>query len=183
MKKVILKIFNAVNALVIIFISVWLMFYSANETFADWTRRLIYDDLLRTYTSKFWVIIILWIFFVVGVSSIYMSFKKRGSTHGITSKTEVGECKITISALENIAMAEAKRIVGIKVYNVFVSRSLDGVNVQIKASAVMDENIPELQKTTQDRVKEALERTADVKVSEVNVIVTEVNVVNKPRVE
>lgn len=181
--KIYSKIVNFLNAIIVTIGSLFAMMSIAYPDFLTYFYNLYYRYVLTSYAVRIWTIILFWVLLVLSVMSIASLFKKRKLSKGILKRSELGECQISFSAMEDIANAEARRINGIKVIKTPITKTSDGVSIEVRATACMDENIPELSSAVQERVKNAVEKATDIKVSSVKVQITEVYVPNKPRVE
>lgn len=181
--KIYSKIVNFLNALIVILVSLFIMAIVAYPDGISYVSDFYYNYMVSSYATRIWIVVGFWILLVLSVISLVSLFKKRKLSKGISKRSELGDCQISFSAMEDIANAEARRINGIKVIKTPISKTGDGIYVEVRATACMDENIPELSAVVQERVKNALEKATDVKVTAVKVQISEVYVPNKPRVE
>ena len=181
--NVLRKTLGIINAIIVMILSLGAMIYFANQGVVEWVRGFLETNLLNDVWLRFWWVIGSWVVFSIAFITL-LFFSIRGSGfRGISRRNEIGEFKVSLHAIENIALAETRRIAGLKVLKTPVTKMDNGVFVTVKASAMMDENIPELSKTIQDRVKLAIEKSTEIKVIEVKVLISDIFVQNKPRVE
>lgn len=174
---------SIINSLLLILISFVAMIYFVSTSFELWLSNYLSIKILPYFWPRFWCIFACWLLFVLALFTLTILLKRTGGYRGVTRLNDIGEFKVSIHAIENIAMAETRRISGLKVMKTLVNKVDNGVCVVVKASAMMDENIPELSKTVQDRVKTAIEKSTEISVKEVKVLIADIFIPNKPRVE
>jgi len=181
--NVLSKTLGIVNAVVVMLLSFLAMIYFARQDVASWIGKYVDLNILSNVQTRFYWLIGAWVLFVIAFVTLVAFSIRIGGFRGVSRRNEIGEFKISIHAIENIALAEARRISGLKVLKTPVQKMDKGVYVTVKASAMMDENIPELSQAIQDRVKLAIENSTQIKVIEVRVLISDIFVPNKPRVE
>ncbi|HOV26554.1 MAG TPA: alkaline shock response membrane anchor protein AmaP [Pseudobacteroides sp.] len=123
---------------------------------------------------------------ILGVSVILLLSQTSDDTdkRTISKKTDIGEIKVSLNTIENIALAATKRLSGIKEAKAYVYKETEGVIVVIKAVVLSDVNIPILSEDIQVKVKKTVEDTSGINVVEVKVIVDNIFIgYNKNRVE
>ena len=161
-----------INSLILTLASLWLLFNI---------------DGLKTFVNagdnSFWLIMFVWIVFFLGLLAIFMFIIKGSSTKGIVRSNEMGKLKINLKALEDMAEAEVKRIAGLKVIKTPVTLADNGVKIEIKVGVAVDERIPDLALIIQRNVKEAIEKSTEIPVVDVKVIIGDIFVPTKARVE
>jgi uncharacterized alkaline shock family protein YloU len=110
-------------------------------------------------------------------------FKIDREKKAITRYTNIGLIKISLSAIETIALNATKKISGVKETKAIVTQSGDSVFILIKSVVLSDVNIPSILEDIQVKVKKTVEDITDVKVNEVTATVENVYAGYKGRVE
>lgn len=170
--KVVRDFLFFLNSLVVTVISLWILFN------IDVVRPILNID-----TSAIWFTIAIWIVFVCGLLAIFMYIIRGATVKSIVRTNDMGQLKINLKAIEDIAQSEIKRLSGIKVVKTPVSLADKGVSVEIKVGVAVDENVPDLALLIQRRVKETIEKTTEVPVVNVKVIISDIFSPVKSRVE
>ena len=177
------KTLGIINAIIVMIFSLGTMIYFANPNAVQWVRSFVEANMMSNPLTRLWWVIGAWLVFSLAFITMILFSVRAGGFRGISRRNEIGEFKVSLHAIENIALAETRRISGLKVLKTPVQKMDNGVFVTVKASAMMDENIPELAQTVQDRVKIAIEKSTEISVKEVKVLISDIFVPNKPRVE
>lgn len=160
------------NSLVVMVGSLWVLFN------IDVVRPILNLD-----NSAIWFTIAVWVVFVCGLLAIFLYIVKGAAVKSIVRTNDMGQLKINLKAIEDIAQAEIKRLSGIKVIKTPVNLAEKGVSVEIKVGVSVDENVPDLALLIQRRVKEAIEKTTEVPVVDVKVVISDIFSPVKSRVE
>ncbi|MEI6602186.1 MAG: alkaline shock response membrane anchor protein AmaP [Clostridia bacterium] len=181
--SVLRKTLGIINALIVMAVSMGAMIYFARPDAVGWLRNYLETHLLNDRQVLLYWLLGSWLVFVLAFVTLVIFSIRIGGFRGVSRRNEIGEYKVSLHAIENIALAETRRISGLKVLKTPVQKMDKGVFVTVKASAMMDENIPELSQTVQDRVKMAIEKSTEINVLEVRVLISDIFVPNKPRVE
>lgn len=136
-----------------------------------WTDKISYDILISqieyyfTYPLSFPIAITLFsVIFLISFILMFLGITRKEPRDPIIISTDSGQIAITLEAFESIASATLKKIPEAKEYNVKVRNIKSNINVAVKILAVPDANIPELGKTIQAKVIEAIETNTGVKV-------------------
>jgi len=177
------KTLGIINSLFVMFFSLVIMIYLAYPNTFELIRGYLQNNIFSDMWTRLWWIVGIWVIFSIAFITLIVFSIRAGGFRGISRRNEIGEYKVSLHAIENIALAEARRISGLKILKTPVQKMDNGVFVTVKASAMMDESIPELSQTIQDRVKIAIEKSTDISVKEVKVLISDIFVPNKPRVE
>ena len=133
------------------------------------------------YTILFFVIELF--FFCVSVVFLLSGIRDNKSKRLITSKTELGEIRISIDTIESIVLGTVKKIQLIKESKVYVENRDGKLIVLVKMIVMLDANIPALVLEVQEKAKKAIENNTGLKVEEIQVLVDDVCNTYKPRVE
>jgi uncharacterized alkaline shock family protein YloU len=122
-------------------------------------------------TSSIIIFVAELIFFAIGIIFLLSGVRSDKDKKSVRKHTNIGEIKISINSIENIALAASRRLNGIKDSKAFVTKHDDNVSVIIKIMVMPDVNIPALAEDMQSKVKRAVEDTSGVAVSDVRVVV------------
>lgn len=140
-------------------------------------------QLTSNRNASFVVFIIAFIFFSISLSFLLSGFKSSKDKKAVSKHTNIGEVKISLGAIESIALTAAKKLSGVKETKAYVYKSYDSVSVLIKTVVMADINIPALSEDIQVRVKKSIEDSSGIIVSDVKVIVENIYTGYKARVE
>ena len=87
----------------------------------------------------------------------------------VSKHTNIGEIRISLNSIENIALTTSRRINGVRDTKAFVKRQEDTVSITIRTMVLPDIVIPAVSEEIQDRVKRAVEENAGIEVKNVKV--------------
>ncbi|SHI92857.1 alkaline shock response membrane anchor protein AmaP [Lutispora thermophila] len=108
--------------------------------------------------------------------------QKINNVNYISKETEIGEIRISFNTIKSIALSSIKNINEVKDVKAQVNDKNGEVSIIITACFLTGAVIPDVSKDIQNRVKEYIETTVEVKVKEVIVFVEEANNSSKRRV-
>lgn len=134
-------------------------------------------------TASIAMFVIELLFFCMSVVFLMSGFKSEKDKKAMSKYTNVGEIKISLNSIENIALAASRKFNGIKESKAYVEKRQESVSIAIKASVLADINIPSLSEDVQIKVKRAVEESTGIKVSDVKVMVDNIHSAHKSRVE
>jgi len=100
----------------------------------------------------------------------------------ISKETEIGEIRISYSTIKSIALSSIKGINEIRDAKAQINDKNGEVSILINAAFSTGAIIPEISKDIQNKIKELVEETTEIKVKEVVVFVEEANNSSKRRV-
>ena len=147
----------------------------------------IYDylryDVLENPKAKLAIFIVSSIFFIASLIFLISGLKSNKDKKAVSKHTNIGEIKISLNTIENIALAASRKLNGIRETKAYVTRFDNKVNITIKSIVLPDINIPGLSEDIQVRVKKSVEDSTGVNVNEVKVMVENVYTGYKSRVE
>ena len=115
------------------------------------------------------VFIIGLVFFFISLAIFTSGLRGKKASKYICLKTDEGLVRISTNSIENIALAMAKRFQGVKEAKAKVVYKNDSADVVIKIQVFTDVNVPALCKGIQERVKESVESSMEIKISGVTV--------------
>jgi Uncharacterized protein conserved in bacteria len=111
------------------------------------------------------------IFFVLSIMFLLSGVKSNKDKKAVSKHTNIGEVKISLNSIENIALNASKKANGVKETKAFVRKLEDSVAVIVRIIVMPDMNIPEISADIQSKVKNTVEDNAGIEVKEVKVIV------------
>lgn len=129
------------------------------------------DVVLVSNYTRLTMLVISLVFFVLSITFLLSGFKSGKDKKAVSKHTNIGEIKISLNSIENIALTASKKLQGIKATRAFVTREDENVSITIKMSVHPDVNIPELSGQMQQEVKSAVENSSGVKVNDIKVVV------------
>ncbi len=129
--------------------------------------------------------IIALLFFVLSLMFLFSGMKSNKDKKAVSKHTNIGEVRISLNSIENIALNASKKVNGVRDTRAFVWKHEDSVAVNIKMVVMPDMNIPAISADVQERVKKSVEESSGIAVNEVKVIVEGIysGTVVKTRVE
>lgn len=134
-------------------------------------------------SSRFLMLIISFLFFILSVTFLFSGFKSGKDKKGVSKHTNIGEIKISLNSIENIALAASRKLAGIKDSKADVFRQEDGVSITIRLVVLPEINIPGLSEDIQVKVKASVEECSGIKVNDVKVVIENIYTGYKSRVE
>ncbi|MBP5312709.1 MAG: alkaline shock response membrane anchor protein AmaP [Clostridia bacterium] len=121
------------------------------------------------------VFIIGLVFVLVSIAILSSGIRGKRSSKYISRTNDGGTVNISAASIENIALAMSKRFQGVKDAKAKALFNKNELSISIKLQAYTDVNLPELCKGIQERVKESVESSTDIKVNNVTVNVENVS--------
>jgi len=129
------------------------------------------NSILLDTGSRVALFLIALLFFILSITFLFSGIKSNKDKKAVSKYTNIGEIKISLNSLENIALNTARRLTGIKESKAYVFRTGDSVSIDIKVVVMPDINIPALSEEIQSRVKKAVEESSGISVAGVRVLV------------
>jgi uncharacterized alkaline shock family protein YloU len=125
------------------------------------------------------------VFFVLSIMFLLSGVKSNKDKKAVSKHTNIGEIRISLNSIENIASHTCKRINGVKESKTLVRKSDDGVQIEARMIVMPDMSIPVISEEVQGRVKKAVEEASGIMVKNVNVIIDNIysGITYKARVE
>ena len=123
-------------------------------------------------------------FLIFSVRFLLSGIRKERSTHSaITHHGELGDVRISTTAIKNLAQKSAQSVRGVNNAKVRVDLNDDGLTIQTEISTSQDSNIPSVTALLQDTLKRNVEASTGVNVVAVKVLVVEMAPTSKVRVQ
>jgi len=143
----------------------------------------IEEYVLPNKASNILMFIVELIFFALSIVFLLSGVKSDKEKKFISKANNVGEIRISLNTIENIALAASKKLSGVKETKAYVSRVGEDVSIYIKSVVLSDIHIPTLSEELQNKVKKAVEETSGINVTDVKVSVENIYTGYKSRVE
>lgn len=119
----------------------------------------------------------IWLFF-----SQFRSDKPQMPS-SVVLHTEGGEVRIALAAIDTLVRQAANQLKGVREVKTSFFRRNEGLGVHIRTTVSSDESIPDLTAQLQQQVSEHVHNVAGVKIEEIKVLVENVAVGMRNRVE
>lgn len=125
------------------------------------------------------------IFFVLSLMFLLSGVRSNKDKKAVSKHTNIGEIKISLNSIENIALNASKKAGGVKESKTLVKKSEDGVEIDVRIVVMPDLSIPAISEDVQARVKKSVEDASGISVKKVKIIVDSIysGVTYKARVE
>lgn len=125
------------------------------------------------------------LFFALSIMFLLSGVRRSKDKKAVSKQTDIGEIRISLNSIENIASNAARRSSGIKESKTLVRNSEEGVEIELRVVVMPDISIPVISEEVQGRVKKSVEDASGIAVKNVRVIVDSIysGVTYKPRVE
>lgn len=164
-------------------ISLILMIVTLNKEMFINITRFLETNVLNNKASVVLLFIVELIFFGLSLMFLLSGVRSERNRKSISKFNKVGEIKISLNTIENIALAASRRNNGVKESKAYVKRVGENVSVHIKIVVMPDINIPALLEDIQFRVKKSIEDTSGILVNDVKVFVENIYAGYRSRVE
>jgi uncharacterized alkaline shock family protein YloU len=143
----------------------------------------ISEAVLQNPNSRFAMLLIAFVFFCLSITFLLSGFKTNKDKKAVSKHTNIGEIKISLNSIENIALTASRKLIGVRDTKADVIKLEDGVAIAIRTVVLPEINIPALSEDIQVKVKSAVEESAGIKVNDIKVIVENIHTGYKSRVE
>ncbi len=137
--------------------------------------------LFRTYRYIIGIIGI--VFLILSIRVMLSGMRGESSGRSISRQTQLGEVRISVITLQNIAERAVKGIEGVKEVKSRALLNNDGAVMKINLVVATNIKLPELVVEVQKLVKNEVESVTGINVAEVKVYIDNVTVNMKTRVE
>jgi uncharacterized alkaline shock family protein YloU len=125
------------------------------------------------------------VFFALSIMFLLSGVRNSKDRKAVSKHTSIGEIKISLNSIENIAINASRKTNGVRDSKTLVRKTDDSVEIEIRIVVMPDMSIPAITEDVQQRVKKSVEDTAGIAVKTVRVIVDSIytGITYKPRVE
>jgi len=133
-----------------------------------------YPDELGALLTRWEALLVALFFLLFSVRFLLSGIRReRPSRTAITHQGELGDVRISLSAIRNLAQRTALSVRGVHNAKVRVGLVDKGLEITVELSATQDSNIPTLTTQLQDTVRKHIEVCTGVSVLSVRVVVIE----------
>lgn len=129
------------------------------------------DVVLVDVSARILMFVIALIFFVLSLMFLLSGVKSNKDKRAVKKHTNIGEIKISLNSIENIALNTVKKLNGIRDTKTRVFKVNDTVSIAVNAIVMPEVNIPSVSEDIQEKVKASVEDYAGITVSDVKVII------------
>ncbi|NSW91353.1 MAG: alkaline shock response membrane anchor protein AmaP [Firmicutes bacterium] len=169
--NILLRVLLVIYALCFIFVAILAMFIAINNGVLSNIYYRLDASISSGYYSTVVIIIISLFLLISAIIFLIAGLKTDRDKKAISKYTNIGEVKISLNSIENIALNAAGKFSGIRDVRAFVSKVDDNVSITIKASVLPDIIIPVISNEIQETVKNAVEESSGVMVADVRVFI------------
>lgn len=138
----------------------------------------IYYQLGTSIASNYYsgiIIAVIALFLLVSAGVFLIAgIRTNRDKKAVSKYTNIGEVKISLNSIENIALSVANQMSSIKDLKAFVAKMDDNVSITIKGSVLPDVNIPLVSSELQEKVKNAVEENSGIGVADVRVFIEDI---------
>ena len=181
--NIIFRTILAIYAFCLTVVSVILMAMTLNHDLFSSTTEYITEFVLPNKASNILMFIVELIFFALSIIFLFSGVKSEREKKSISKANNIGEIRISLNTIENIALSASRKLSGVKETKAYVNKIGEDVSIFIKAVVLADIHIPTLSEELQSKVKKAVEETSGINVTDVKVSVENVYTGYKSRVE
>jgi len=183
--NIFLRILLAVYAVCLTFISAISMIIAIKPVTFDLICEYVSDNIMTSNAALIVLFIISLIFFILSMTFLLSGIKGSKDKNAVSKHTNIGEIRISLNSIENIALNASKRMNGVRDTRASVEKRNENVSVTIRLVVMPDINIPAISEEIQARVKKSIEESAGIAVENVRVVVDNIysGSIYKPRVE
>jgi len=181
------RVLLAVYAFCLAVLSVFVMYIAfIPKAFTDITglvTRAISSDIGTTLRVIIFIIGL--IFFAMSITFLLSGVRSNKDKKAVSKQTNIGEIRISLNSIENVAINASKRSNGVKESKTLVRKADDGVEIEVRIVVMPDLSIPVISEEVQNRVKKSVEEASGIAVRNVKVIVDSIytGITYKARVE
>ena len=181
--RVLLAIYAFCLALVsalAMYITIWTKAYA---DIADYLAQNVFTNGATGYRITVFTVAL--VFFALSLMFLLSGIKSNKDKKAVSKYTNIGEIRISLNSIENIALNASKKTNGIRESKAVVKKVEDAVNIELRIVVMPDLSIPVISEDVQSRVKKAVEDASGIIVKQVKVIVDSIysGVTYKARVE
>ena len=134
----------------------------------------VLDDFRTSFLTVFnsWPYAVLGgVVFLLALWVFLINLLREERQKSINSQGELGEYRITFTALENLVLQSAAEVKGVRDTKTRLSQSDGGLVIYLRLTTVPDTKVPELVDEIQKNIKEYVEEISGITVAEVKVLI------------
>ena len=136
-----------------------------------------------TPSARWWALGVALVALTLTYFLFRMALRIRREEKTVISQTQFGEIRITVSAIESLALRATRRIKGVKDAHIGVRADLTGLDIFIEVTVNPDLSVPQISEEIRTKVDEYIYETIGIRVNSVKVLVTKVAGEIRTRVE
>lgn len=167
------RVLLAVYAFCLALVSALAMYISirpkAYAGISDYLAENVFADGATSFRIAVFAIAL--IFFALSLMFLLSGVKSNKDKKAVSKHTNIGEIRISLNSIENIAINASKKAGGVRESKTLVKKAEDGVNIEVRIVVMPDLSIPVISEDVQVRVKKAVEDASGIIVKQVKVIV------------
>jgi uncharacterized alkaline shock family protein YloU len=169
--SILLRILLLIYSIFSIVLSIFLVAIGINSEFAS-----NFGLSIVSIGSRFTIIlmVISLVLIISAIIFLIFAFRTSKDKKAVSKYTNIGEVKISLNSIENIALNSVERFEEMRNVKAFVSKLDDNVSIIIKTLVLASTNIPELSREVQEAVKLAVEDSSGVAVSDVKIVIEDI---------
>lgn len=180
---IIFRILLAVYAFCLTVISLITVVLTLRPEMIERASEFLVNDVLPNRGISLFLLFVEIVFFGLSLMFLLSGVRSEKDKKSVRKINNVGEIRISLNAIESIALNASKKVGGIKENKAYVTKQGDNVSVYIKTIVMPDVNIPALLEDIQVKVKKSVEETTGIAVNEVKASVENIYTGYKSRVE
>ncbi len=139
---------------------------------------------LNENSINLWALEVAIIALILGLLQFGMALRMRREEKTVIYQTQFGEIRITVSAIENLALRACKKVKGVRDAHVGVrADKLTGLDVYIEVTVSPDMAIPQVKAEIETKVSDYIYETVGMRVNSVKVLITKIAAETRTRVE
>ncbi len=163
---------------VVMIVSLWPVIY---DRISDYFK----NSMLQNRYTSFGIFIAAFIMFVVSIIFLTAGLRNSKEKKAVVKRTGIGEIRISLDTIENLALTATKRFNGVKETKAWINRNKreDNISVALRINVMPEMNLPSLSEDIQRKVKKLIEENAGVSVKNVKVTVDNIYTGYRSRVE
>ncbi len=170
-----ISLLSGIILIVVAFILILLAFGQANE---------ILEELGRIKPVSWWALEVSITSFILAFFLVRMALRMRREEKTVIYQTQFGEIRMTVSAIENLALRACKKVRGVRDAHVGVrADKLTGLDIYIEVTVSPDLAIPQIKSEIESKVGEYIFETVGMHVNAVKVLITKIAAETRSRVE
>ncbi len=185
--KILFRVLLAIYAFCLAVVSAFAMYIVIDpQAYVDISESIIHVISTDNATAlRIVVFVTALLFFALSIMFLLSGVRSSKDKKAVSKHTNIGEIRISLNSIENIASNASKRSTGIRESKTLVKKAEDGVDIEVRVVVMPDISIPVISEEVQGRVKKSVEDASGITVKNVKVIVDSIysGVTYKPRVE
>ncbi len=172
------RIFSLILGLLFLALSAALLGSSlglGHATAVSWLTAVFQDKLLS-----------LLFFVITGAVAAYlfaMAFRSRATNETVQYTTPMGDVRISIQAIEDLALRAARKIRGVRDADIYVKRTDSGMALIVRIGVAPDVSIPEVSNELRTKLGSYIRETAGMDIADVEVTIRKIAADIRSRVE